>query len=333
MKYLFDALEDRLSEFPALMLKGRKLLVGFEEANVNAVKPYTELNAKLINRLDTFESDVEVWDLNFRYHADDIRSTDAETWVEEMIVAMKDANVKSGVFTTAGCAMIEASVPKLTNGTFDASARFQLTIQREQELPIQEDGGTGITPATIEFSASADLNIETGILQDVNLDGTSLNVGVISAGGKLERTLFYFDLTSIPTGATITSAILDLYVSIVSGGATLTKLYRLTRPTWSETQATWIRYTTLNSWSLAGGDFTDTDPAGVNWTPGAADTHNLIDVMTLVQEAIDDLIDHPKQLHLLIRNDDETPPVKFILISDKDNADSTKRPKLTVSYA
>jgi hypothetical protein len=211
--------------------------------------------------------------------------------------------------------------------------RFQLTIQREQELPITADGTTPITPATVELSATADLNIETGILQDTNLDGSSLNVGVISAGGKLERTLFYFDLSSIPTGATITSATLDLYLGQVNGGATLTKIYRLTRPTWSETQATWVRYLTLSTWTALGGDFTDTDPVGVNWTPGAADTHNLIDVATLVQEAVDDLADHPKQLHLLIRNDDETPPVKYILIADKDNADPAKRPKLTVSYA
>ena len=76
MKHLFDAIEDRLNEFPQLMLKGRKLYVGFEEADVNAVRPYTELNAVLADRLDTFESDIEVWDLAFRFHADDIRTLD-----------------------------------------------------------------------------------------------------------------------------------------------------------------------------------------------------------------------------------------------------------------
>jgi predicted RecA/RadA family phage recombinase len=185
---------------------------------------------------------------------------------------------------------------------------------------------------TEEFQASKDLNIETGVLDDTNRDGSSLNVGVISEGGKLERVLFHFDFSIIPSIAIIDSSTLDLYLSQLNGDVSPVKLYRNIRPTWSETEATWIRYVSGDVWTLPGGDFTDADPVGADWTPGPVDAHNLIDITLLTQEAVSDETDHAKQLHLLLRYVDETPPVKYILVSQRTDSDPARRPKVVVVY-
>jgi hypothetical protein len=136
MKYLFQALEARFNAFPVLRLKGRKLFEGFDTARVNVVKPYTEVNAALVERLDTFESDVETWELNFRFHAQDLQTTAADDWLDALTDAFKDADVTAGQFQCAGTQMLGASIPKLTNGVFDATARFRLIFQRRVNLPL-----------------------------------------------------------------------------------------------------------------------------------------------------------------------------------------------------
>lgn len=136
MKYLFQAIEARFNANSMLRLKGRKLYEGFEDARVNVTKPYTELNAEMVERLDTFGSDIEVWDLHFRYHAKDIRTGAADDWVDAMTDAFKDSDIKSGRFQTAGCNMVTASVPKLKDGLFDATIDFQLIFQRRINLPL-----------------------------------------------------------------------------------------------------------------------------------------------------------------------------------------------------
>lgn len=136
MKYLFQAIEARFNANPTLRLKGRKLFQGFEQARVNEVKPYSELNASMVQRLDTFGSDVETWELAFRYHAKDLRGTSADDWIDAMTDAFKDANIRAGQFQTAGVMMLNAAVPQLANGVFDASIRFRMIFQRRELLPL-----------------------------------------------------------------------------------------------------------------------------------------------------------------------------------------------------
>lgn len=136
MKYLFQALEARFNAFPVLKLKGRKLYEGFEDARVNVVKPYTEVNASMVERLDTFTTDIETWELNFRFHAQDLKTAAADDWIEAMTDAFKDADVRAGAFQCAGTQMLGAAIPRLTNGVFDATARFRAIFQRHVNLPL-----------------------------------------------------------------------------------------------------------------------------------------------------------------------------------------------------
>jgi hypothetical protein len=330
MKYLFDAIEDRMNEFRALTLKGRKLYVGFESADVSAVKPYTELNAKLRDRLDTFTSDVEVWDLGFRFHSDDMRTIDAHDWVDGMTAAFKDADIESGVFQTAGCRMTGATVPNLTNGLFDASIGFELTIQREQGLPIPGDAGTGIAPATLTFGAAKDVHLRD-TPGTTNHDAGNLKIGVgVNVAGVVDRTLLHFALTGVPVGATVTSASLILTGLNPTAGPAAAKVRRLTQTAWVENQATWNVYATGLSWAAVGGDATDVGE--VDWTlPTGSGEFTLTGLAALCQDALDS---RSGQLHILLRNVDENTNGRNITFRDSEyNPVPGQRPSLSVSYA
>jgi len=99
--------------------------------------------------------------------------------------------------------------------------------------------------------------------------------------------LFAFDLSSIPHGATITSAQLRLYGTGQTGSGMLTlAAYALLRP-WVETQTTWNRADATTTWGLAGAESTTWDREAIasatksaygspaNWT--------VLDITGLVQ--------------------------------------------------
>ncbi|HEU5179493.1 MAG TPA: DNRLRE domain-containing protein [Candidatus Polarisedimenticolia bacterium] len=69
------------------------------------------------------------------------------------------------------------------------------------------------------------------------------------------RLLLRFDLSGIPSGATIQSAVLELfYQSTRVSTSEPLRLHRVTR-SWTEMGATWRTYDTINNWTSQGGDF------------------------------------------------------------------------------
>lgn len=80
-----------------------------------------------------------------------------------------------------------------------------------------------------------------------------IQVGEWNGGAAKDRGLVKFDLSSIPTNATITSATLKLYDQ-AQNYATNTRtmsVYRVLRA-WVANQSTWNVYSTGNSWGTAG---------------------------------------------------------------------------------
>lgn len=67
------------------------------------------------------------------------------------------------------------------------------------------------------------------------------------------RALIKFDLSSIPSSATIISATLSFYVKADNATASDTISVYRTKRNWVETQATWNIYSTGNNWGTAGG--------------------------------------------------------------------------------
>lgn len=135
MKYVFPALKQRFNSSAELRRVGRELYQGFAEKRVNVVPPYTEVNGRLASRQDTWDSDIETWELTFRYHAKDIRINAGADWIEAMQATFKDANVTGFGFHCCGCRAGEVTSPTSENSKFDASAKYRLTIQRRVLSP------------------------------------------------------------------------------------------------------------------------------------------------------------------------------------------------------
>jgi len=92
--------------------------------------------------------------------------------------------------------------------------------------------------------------------------GTSegLGVGEQKSITVIYRSLLKFDLSGIPSGSTITSAILTLNSDgqDLSDQSRTMRVYRVLRA-WNVSQATWNVYTTGNNWGSAGCSNTSTD--------------------------------------------------------------------------
>jgi hypothetical protein len=76
------------------------------------------------------------------------------------------------------------------------------------------------------------------------------------------RALILFDVSGIPSGATVSAATLRLQVSLNATTTSHNELVYRLRRAWSETQATWNVYTTGNSWTTAGAADTTNDREG-----------------------------------------------------------------------
>ena len=78
-----------------------------------------------------------------------------------------------------------------------------------------------------------------------------------NATNKVARSLIKFDLSSIPSNATITSATLSLWTDAdFSDNDRTIRVYRLKVP-FNETQATWNEFETGVSWQSAGASGTN----------------------------------------------------------------------------
>jgi hypothetical protein len=140
---IFDALELRFDANETLVAVGRKLFQGFNEERVNGVRPYTEVNIERTGKnLGTFDSgsgsgsDIDEWDLRFRYHAKDQRTIAADVWLGAMRALFKDSNLSCFAFHGAG--VMEAAVqgPRLGDASYDAAIRFLATIQWRVNSPL-----------------------------------------------------------------------------------------------------------------------------------------------------------------------------------------------------
>ncbi len=158
-------------------------------------------------------------------------------------------------------------------------------------------------------------------------------VGVYSTSDK-DRGLIKWDLSSIPSNATIISATLSLYVYLdESGNERIMSAYRVKRA-WTETGVTWNTYDGSNNWGTAGCANTTSDREATNigtaTIPASPEVDSEIQITldaASVQEWIDGtLTNNGLLLQVATESNDH------IGYHAHTNATPTIRPKLVIEY-
>ena len=113
-------------------------------------------------------------------------------------------------------------------------------------------------------------------------DGTSGSMTIDRESTDVQRALVQFDLSSVPSGSTVTAATLELQATGIDGLLTI-DAYQV-QQSWSETTVTWNQRSSGTNWSTAGGAFdaTPLDSISTNQTG----IHSF-DVTSLVQDWVD----------------------------------------------
>lgn len=173
-------------------------------------------------------------------------------------------------------------------------------------------------------SSSPTSNFETNV---------NLGVGEVTSGAQTLRTLIAFDLSSIPTNATVTSATLTIWIeSDGSDNARTLRAFRLKRA-WVESQATWNVYATGSSWGTAGAgnstdaETTDVGSAAITSSQAAGDPIDIALDVTSVQEMVTGTFaNHGWLLKVDTESDDQ------YTYRSSNSAASAERPKLVIEY-
>jgi len=152
---------------------------------------------------------------------------------------------------------------------------------------------------------------------------------IVYPGGGIDRSLLKFDFTSLPTGATITTATLNLYYYAATGNPTGRTVwaYELTTTGWTEAGVTWNKYDGTNAWSAAGGDYTTTNgaslvcPASYGWM-----SWNVLALAQHFQST------HGEVAHFLMKDGTEDGAGAGPDFSSNNYGTSSLRPKLIITY-
>ena len=113
-------------------------------------------------------------------------------------------------------------------------------------------------------------------------------IGKSASDGKEARGMIRFDLSSIPSGATITKADLTLYFHKMEAGSGVSTVgaYWIVNGAPDCSTATWLKRSATSNWSNAGGDYSSAvgpmDTTSVSWDSHDGDKH-ILDVKYFVE--------------------------------------------------
>ncbi|MGC8827759.1 MAG: DNRLRE domain-containing protein, partial [Anaerolineae bacterium] len=165
-----------------------------------------------------------------------------------------------------------------------------------------------------------------------NFENTNLKVQYTSSGDTLS-TLIRFDLSPLPAGAHITSAVLSLNSTYRQDDALLTiAVYRLKKE-WNAGQATWELAAAGQPWAVPGANGVGTDRATSVFTQVAASATGWMDIPLTALVSKWHSGEYPNY-GVLLRAEGTGGPAGKSLYSfvDSSSGASAFRPKLTITY-
>ncbi len=192
-------------------------------------------------------------------------------------------------------------------------------------IPIASAAETTIQPS------SADSYMNEGA-KDTNYGGeTYIEVSSKPSAWGNARGILKFDLSSIPSGSTITSVTLSLYLYSTRGTNRTYGVHKVTK-NWTESGVTWNKYDGTNNWSTSGGDYAATASATV--TAGAVyNTWVEWSDSALASDVSDFVNNSSTNFGWIIKDQTEgSSNQDWVRFYSKEHTDSTLRPKLTVTY-
>ncbi len=183
--------------------------------------------------------------------------------------------------------------------------------------------------ATIQPSADSYMNEGA---KDTNYGGQSyIEVSSKPSAWGNARGIIEFDLSSIPSGSTITSVTLSLYLYSTRGTNRTYCLHKVTK-NWTESGVTWNKYDGTNNWTTSGGDYEATASATV--TAGAVYNTWVDWSSSALASDVSDFVNNPStNFGWIIKDQTEgSSNQDWVRFYSKEHTDTTLRPKLTVTY-
>ena len=161
-----------------------------------------------------------------------------------------------------------------------------------------------------------------------NVDAV-LKIGTLGKGETFAvRTILEFDVSFIPTGATIDATKLRWYCSTAATITEASKVYRCTRSNWVENQVTWNSYSAGNAWTAAGGDYDAVTPTPVAFNIAIATGWQ--EITGLAAFVTDALANRSGLVELILRIDDETATSHAAAYEER--GDTDYRPSLVIEW-
>jgi hypothetical protein len=191
-----------------------------------------------------------------------------------------------------------------------------------ETLTIQPDATAGVD--TSIDSANPTTNYGTA---------TAMRSGDETLTANACRSLLKFDLSGIPAGSIILTAILTVTLTEDrSDNARTKRVYRIKRA-WTEAGATWNKYDGTNNWSTAGGfhadDCEQTDIGNTSFS--ATETIPSEKSLTLTAAKVQEMFTGAFTNNgFMIKTDTETDDSYALATSD--HATASYRPKLVITY-